>query len=68
MNYCSAWCGQDCVNGSCPMANFAEFQDRGYPLVYSCSECYEVKSCDSCIFEHSFDCPHDGVKDVKNDE
>lgn len=55
---CSAWVGQDCINGTCPIANFAERQDRGYDLVYSCSECYEVKSCDSCIFEHSSDCPY----------
>lgn len=55
---CSDWCGSDCVNGSCPVANFQEFQERCYPLVHSCSECYLVKSCDSCIFEGSNDCPY----------
>jgi len=57
INFCFAWCGSDCVDGSCPVANFQERQDRCYDLVFSCSDCYVYRSCDSCIFAGSDICP-----------
>lgn len=58
VNWCSAWCGSDCIDGTCPIANFAERQDRCYDLVSSCSECYVDKTCDSCVFQGSPICPY----------
>ena len=58
VNLCSAWCGSDCIDGTCPIANFADREERCYDLVHSCSDCYVAKSCDTCVFQDSPICPY----------
>lgn len=58
---CSAWCGESCIDGSCPRANSEIRAERCYPLILSCSECWEERSCKACIFQGSRDCPSYGL-------
>lgn len=47
---CRSYCGLACVDGSCPMANYDEYMERGYDIVHSCSECHYYRGCDDCYF------------------
>lgn len=53
--YC--WCGESCIDGTCPAANRDEYAERGYDVVHSCADCWEERRCDTCCFEGTSDCP-----------
>lgn len=46
--YCANYYGVSCVDGSCPMANREEYEERGYDIVHNCAECYHYKGCEDC--------------------
>lgn len=45
---CDHYIGVACVNGSCPVANLDEYEERGYDLVPGCDECPYYKGCEDC--------------------
>lgn len=47
---CKGYCGQACIDGTCPMANRDKYMERGYDVVWSCNECYYYQGCEDCYF------------------
>ena len=48
--YCPSYCGVSCIDGSCPVANYEEYAERGYDLVHNCKECPRILGCEDCYF------------------
>ena len=53
----NCWVGLRCIDGSCPVANREEYEERGYDVVRSCADCPEERKCEICYFEGTPDCP-----------
>lgn len=53
---CDGYCGVSCVDGSCPIANYEDYEERGYDVVHNCSECYLYKGCEDCCFKDTEIC------------
>ena len=51
MKVCKGYCGLACVDGTCPIANREEYEERGYFVVRSCRECHFYKGCEDCCFD-----------------
>ena len=50
--FCDAYCGVACVNGSCPKIENKQ---------YHCIDCWLYKGCKDCCFYGDIDfCPHAG--------
>lgn len=47
-NRCPGYVGISCVDGSCPVANQDEYEERGIPLVKTCEDCFMYRGCDDC--------------------
>lgn len=47
---CKGYCGVTCVDGSCPIANREEYEERGYDVVKNCKDCPYYKGCEDCYF------------------
>lgn len=47
---CNKFCCDNCVNGSCQIANSAEYEERGGDVIHSCEECFYYAECKDCIF------------------
>ena len=47
---CRNYCGVACVDGTCPMANREEYEERCIPVVTSCKNCFYYKGCEDCCF------------------
>lgn len=45
---CKAYVGVSCVDGSCPIANMEEYEERCVPLVKRCEDCFYYKGCEDC--------------------
>lgn len=45
---CKSYVGVACINGSCPIANAEEYEERGIPVVNKCIDCFYYKGCDDC--------------------
>lgn len=50
MERCKRYCGDTCVNGSCPIALRDEYAERGYDIVHYCDECLYYEGCEDCAF------------------
>ena len=48
---CSGYCGLACIDGSCPIANADEYEERGYDVIRDCKYCSYYKGCEDCCFE-----------------
>lgn len=57
---CSNFVCISCVDGSCPIANIDEYQERGYPVVFKCEDCYifSRSSCKDCDLFGTDNCAH----------
>ena len=55
---CKGYCGVACVDGSCPMANREEYEERGYDIVKNCNDCHYYKGCEDCYFDGTDMCSH----------
>lgn len=47
---CPNYVGVSCVDGSCPKALQDEYQERGIPCVWRCSDCRLYEGCKDCAF------------------
>lgn len=56
-NFCIHYCGVACMDGSCPQANRAEYEERGIPFVERCDECPEYRGCKDCCWYGEDECP-----------
>lgn len=56
MKRCKYYCGVACVDGSCPIANREEYEERGYDVVHNCKECGYYNGCDDCAFKNTEYC------------
>lgn len=50
MKRCKSYTGLACIDGTCPIANREEYEERCYPVVNSCKECHFYKGCEDCYF------------------
>lgn len=48
MDICDAYFGVACIDGSCPIANADEYNERGYDVIYNCNLCWYYKGCEDC--------------------
>ena len=55
---CKSYVGLACVDGTCPVANFDEYQERCIPVVWSCDDCSRYKGCDDCALFDTDCCPN----------
>lgn len=63
---CFGYCGISCVDGSCPIANMEEYQERCIPVVWNCSQCHYCRFCEDCAFLGMEDiCPYDMYNRMK---
>ena len=49
---CHSYCGVACVDGSCPIANREEYEERCIPTIEKCDDCHLYKGCEDCCFEN----------------
>ena len=61
---CGSYCGVACVDGSCPIANREEYEERGYDIVHNCNECHYYRGCEDCAFDGTEHC----TKEIKDEE
>lgn len=59
---CGRYVGVACVDGTCPMANSEEYEERCVPLVKNCEECYCNKGCEDCAMKGTEYCEESGKK------
>lgn len=45
---CKDYVGVACVDGTCPVANREEYEERCYPVTKNCRECWLYKGCEDC--------------------
>lgn len=60
MKYCSSYVGVSCIDGSCPVANAEEYEERDYDVPRGCRDCGRYKGCEDCYFsspENAAMCP-----------
>lgn len=69
---CKNYVGSACVDGTCPIANYNYYMDRGmlyfaeqYSDVKKCSQCSYYRGCEDCAFDGTEYCDK-SRKDVKN--
>lgn len=53
---CKNYVGVACVDGSCPMANSEEYEERCIPIVRGCSQCHYYKGCEDCALAGTEQC------------
>lgn len=50
MSICPGYVGVACVDGSCPIANADEYEERCYPVIKKCKDCHMYRGCEDCYF------------------
>ena len=50
MDRCADYVGFSCVDGSCPIANADEYQERGMDVIRNCDDFGFYKGCDDFGF------------------
>lgn len=53
---CEGYCGVACIDGSCPVANFDDYEERDYDVVHNCNECHLYEGCKDCCFKDTEIC------------
>ena len=48
MRRCGSYVGVACVDGTCPMANLEEYEERCMDIVRTCDDCSFYKGCEDC--------------------
>lgn len=62
MSKCKDYCGLACVDGSCPIANAEEYEERCMDVIKKCDDCLFNKGCEYCIFADTEYCEKEGDK------
>ena len=63
MSRCKSYVGVSCVDGSCPVANREEYEERCIPLCNSCRECWYYRGCEDCALDGTEYCDKAGAED-----
>ena len=63
MKKCKNYVGIACINGSCPIANKEEYEERDYEIIKNCNECIFYKGCEDCYFNGNEKFPCNEVKE-----
>lgn len=45
---CKNYVGLSCIDGSCPIANSEEYEERCIPTIKDCQNCWMYKGCEDC--------------------
>ena len=53
---CTQYTGVACIDGTCPMANKEEYEERCIPTIKSCKECHYNEGCKDCYFDRTEYC------------
>lgn len=48
MKRCKGYVGLACVDGSCPIANMEEYEERCMDVITKCDNCFYYKGCNDC--------------------
>lgn len=48
MKVCKGYVGVACIDGSCPMANAHEYEERCMDVIRKCDDCFYYIGCDDC--------------------
>lgn len=61
MKNCNQYCGVACVDGTCPLANAEEYEERGIPTPKKCRDCFYNNGCEDCAFRGTEYCDEKAV-------
>ena len=65
---CPQYVGIACVDGTCPVANREESEERGIPVTKGCRDCFYYKGCEDCALYNTEHCYNqDGKDNWRND-
>lgn len=64
---CKDYVGVSCVDGSCPVANAEEYEERCMDVVKDCNDCHYYKGCEDCALDGTEYCEKQRRRDVKSD-
>lgn len=53
---CGSYVGVSCVDGSCPIANREEYEERDMFVIKSCRECHLRRGCEDCALDNTEHC------------
>lgn len=56
MKICKKYVGVACIDGSCPMANADEYEERCMDVVKKCDDCFYYEGCFDCFFADTEHC------------
>ena len=59
---CKSYVGVTCVDGTCPMANREEYEERCMDVPKGCKECWYYKGCEDCALADTEYCEKAGGK------
>ena len=59
MKICPDYTGVSCIDGTCPVANAAEYAERCMDVTRNCNECIHYHGCDDCAWLNTDFCDHD---------
>lgn len=62
MSECKNYLGLACVDGSCPIANAEEYEERCMDVIKKCDDCPFYKGCKDCAFADTEYCEKEGDK------
>lgn len=48
MEHCKSYVGVSCVDGTCPIANMEEYEERCMDVLKKCKDCWLYKGCEDC--------------------
>jgi len=56
---CRRYVGVACADGSCPIANEDEYEERSISIIRNCEDCYLYKGCEDCALYGTEYCSKD---------
>ena len=65
---CPQYVGVACVDGTCPIANREEYEERGIPVAKDCQECFYYEGCSDCALDNTEYCHNQENKDNWRDD
>lgn len=60
---CPQYVGIACVDGTCPVANREEYEERGIPVTKGCQDCFYYEGCKDCALYDTEHCCNQDDKD-----
>ena len=62
---CHEYLGVACIDGTCPIANRQEYEERCIPTIRNCKECFYYEGCEDCYNKGTDYCPKDEYWPIK---